>query len=158
MKSLALALALFATASTALAEPAVYLRSDGQFVANGNEYPRGFWVPAVQGADEVFTSSEALNEYRLHIEDAKWFSGLTWGAVGAVLAFTLLASHPDGGVALAVFALPFAGGAYAGMKSNQHLFKAINLQNGIPPTQAELSPMRRAREKALQYTLASWSF
>ena len=128
---------------SAFAEPRVYVRSNGQFVNQGNEYPRGFWLPAVRGADDVFRQNpEAYQEYLDHVADARWFSILNWGALGAFIAYTAISSGADnynGGLGLAIFVVPWIGGIVMAAKSNKHLLRAINLVNGVPPAQASNS-------------------
>lgn len=159
--------AVFTLSSTAMAAPAVYVRSNGQFVANGNEYKRGFWVPAVEDADEVFRSNaEAYREYQDHITDARWFSILNWGAVGAFAAYAIISSSADrynGTAGFLVFFVPWFGGVVAATKSNRHLLRAMNIMNGVPAAEASLDGTprfeRRAQNDAsVQFPLLSWSF
>jgi hypothetical protein len=138
-----------------LAEPTVYIRSNGQFVSRGTEYPRSFWVPAVRGAGEAFQSNyEALQEYELHVRDAKWFAGLNWGALGALVLYSAISSSTDSFNGLAgalIFFVPWTAGAVMLAKSNQHLLRAVNLMNGIPPAQAR-------GPSALRVPLLAWTF
>ena len=142
---------------TALAQPAAYIRSNGQFVGNGSEYPRGFWVPAVRDAEEVFSvSPEAAEQYRKHRTAAKWFGILNWGALGAFVLYSVISSSSDSydsGTGVVIFALPWVGGIYMGAKSSRHLLKAMNIVNGVPVDQARTRPMN-----TLHVPLLAWSF
>lgn len=157
---------VFTLSSTAMAAPNVYVRSNGQFVANGNEYKRGFWVPAVEDADEVFRSNpEAYREYQDHITDARWFSILNWGAVGAFALYASISSGANrynGTAGLLVFFVPWIGGIFAAAKSNRHLLKAMNLMNGVPSSEAMLDGTPRfepgSKDVAFQAPILSWSF
>lgn len=140
------------------AEPTAYLRSNGQFVSRGTEYKRTFWVPAVRDADEAFQSNyEALEEYHKHVEAARWFTILNWGALGAFVTYTAIASANDSFNGLAgalIFFIPWTGGAIMLAKSNQHLLRAINLVNGVPAPQAH----QRERGFTLKVPLLAYSF
>lgn len=130
--------------ATVHAQPKVYVRSNGQFVANGNEYPRGFWVPTIRDAEEVFTNPIALEAYQKHITYGKWFAALNWGALGAMLTYTIITAGGDdwdGGVALLIFAVPWTAGAFFGLASNQQLIKAINIMNGVPTNEAHFNSL-----------------
>ena len=87
-----LALTLTFSSSFVFAEPNIYIRSDGQFVAGGNEYARGFWWPKIYDAEEVFAGNAvAAEEYEMHKSRAKWFGILNWGAAGAAITYALAA-------------------------------------------------------------------
>ncbi len=133
-----LAFSLSFSSSLAWAEPKIYIRSDGQFVANGNEYARGFWIPKIYDADEVFAGNPAAAEaYEMHKKRAVWFSALNWGAVGAAGTYAIIAGDDfDSGTFWTVFLIPWIGGIFAGASSNRHLIKAINLVNGVPAEKA----------------------
>jgi hypothetical protein len=159
--------AVFTLSSTAMAAPAVYVRSNGQFVANGNEYKRGFWIPAVEDADEVFRSNpEAYREYQDHITDARWFGILNWSAIGAFAAYALISSSADrynGTAGFLIFFVPWFSGLVAATQSNRHLIKAINIMNGVPATEAALDGTPRFEARAtgqagVQLPLLSWEF
>jgi hypothetical protein len=164
------ALTVTSTAASAASDagPRVYIRSNGQFVAGGNEYPRSFWVPVIRGADEVFAvSPEAAEEYRLHVKDGEWFAVLNWGALGVFLTYVAVSGDDyDGGVGLALFAAPWIGGIIMATKSNQHLLKAINLVNGVPASEARWTPVEPVSRgtsavpgaHALMVPLLAWQF
>ena len=155
MKLFALVLAV-ALGSAAYAQPNAYFRSNGQFVAGGNEYPRNFWTGGLKDADEVFkVHPEALKAYDAHLEYAKWFGILNWGALGALAIYAVAAGDDyEGGVGALVFAVPWISGIFVGAKSQAQLIKAVNIVNGVPVNQA-----RQPREPgALKVSLLSWSF
>jgi hypothetical protein len=138
-----------------LAEPAVYIRSNGQFVAHGTEYRRSFWVPVVRDAGPVFEANfEALDEYNKHVSAGRWFSWLNWGAVGAYVLYASISSASDtynGWAGFFIFFVPWTGGAYMLGQSNAHLLRAVNLANGVASPQAQ-------RPSGLRIPLLAWSF
>ena len=150
-----LSLILAGGATAGFAEPTAYIRSNGQFVSRGTEYPRSFWVPVVRDAGEAFQSNyEALQEYELHVRDGKWFAGLNWGALGAFVIYSVVSSSNDSFNGLAgalIFFVPWTAGAVMLAKSNQHLLRAVNLMNGIAPTQAR-------GPAAVRVPLLAWTF
>ena len=147
------------------AEPAVYVRSNGQFVAGGNEYPRGFWVPVVSNAESFFaTNAIALENYKEHVRYGRWFGILNWGALGAYLTYAAIASgndNYDAGVGLTVFFVPWVTGIFMGAKSQKALMKAMNIMNGVPPTEAryQILPTRSlAQNSNVTAPIFAWSF
>lgn len=136
-----LAFVLACSSNWAWAEPKIYIRSDGQFVANGNEYARGFWIPKIYNAEEVFAGHPiAAEAYEMHKKRAVWFSALNWGAVGAAGVYAIISSGGDdfdSGTFWTIFFIPWVGGLFAGASSNRHLIKAINIVNGVAAESAE---------------------
>lgn len=129
------------SSSWAWAEPKIYIRSDGQFVANGNEYARGFWIPKIYNAEEVFAANPVAAEaYEMHKKRAVWFAALNWGAVGAAGTYAIISSAGDdfdSGTFWTIFFIPWVGGLFAGASSNRHLIKAMNIVNGVPAESAQ---------------------
>ncbi len=161
-----LALSLTFSSTVAFSEPAVYVRSDGQFVAGGNEYARGFWWPKVYDAESVFAGNAAAAEaYEIHKERAKWFAILNWGAAGAAITYSVVANSGDNfdrGTFWAIFLIPWIGGLFAGGSSNRQLIKAINIINGVPAERAlfKLAPQNPTQlaKAELSLPVFAWSF
>jgi hypothetical protein len=150
-------LSLIATGANA--QPKVYVRSDGQFVANGNEYARGFWIPTINGAEDVFAGNpEALEQYQEHLKWGRWFGYFNWGAIGAFAVYAAASGDDyEGGTGLLVFGVPWVTGLFIGAKSNRHLLRAINMANGVPAKQALTNPYQY-NSKSLNVPLLAWSF
>lgn len=157
-----LALSLTFSSAMAFAEPAIYIRSDGQFIANGSEYPRGFWVPQVYDAESVFSVDPAAAEaYELHKTRAKWFAILNWGAVGAAVTYTIAAGDDyDRGTMWAVFLIPWIGGIFCGASSNRQLMKAMNIVNGVPADRAQfkMQPQNAFQVSKADFSLPLFAF
>lgn len=161
-----LALSLTFSSSFVFAEPAAYIRSDGQFIANGNEFPRGFWWPKIYDAESVFSvNPEAAEAYEIHKTRAKWFAFLNWGAAGAAITYSLVANGNDSfdrGTFWAIFLIPWIGGLFAAGSSNRQLIKAINIVNGVPVDRAQFkllpsNPTQLAKTE-VSLPVFAWSF
>ena len=152
----------------AKAEPTVYIRSDGKFVGQGEEYKRGFWIPVVQDAEPLFGADpEALYYYRKHVRYGKWFTALNWGAVGAFLTYSIVTANDpaydyNAGTGFAIFLAPWLIGGVMGMESQQALVKAVNIMNGVPGDKAQQhflnSPATRVASGGVFAPIWAWSF
>ncbi len=160
--SIMTALTLIFGPTLAWAEPKIYIRSDGQFVADGNEYPRGFWVPVIEGAENVFSvHPEAQKSYEEHKRMGRWFGILNWGSVGLLAVYAVASGDNfDTGVGLAVFFVPWIAGLFVGANSQKHLLRAINIVNGVSPEQAGIRFLKPPALKSSSLTLPvlAWSF
>jgi hypothetical protein len=157
-------------ATTASAEPRVYLTSQVKMIADGKEITCSWWNDRCEFGTFFDDSTDARAEYQKYQKIAYWTPYLRWGAIGLFVGYSIIKLSSDGtydsGAALAFFIVPWVASQVVSFHATRHLLRAINIMNGVATDQASnsgpafppLANNRENRTDLVRTTLFQYSF
>jgi hypothetical protein len=162
MKILVIALlSVCFVAQGVLAAPAIYFSTARQkVIANGKEYVPNFWTARVDMGETFKNNPDAQKEYDLYQTRIKIFPWLNYGALAALLTYSIATDSDNyrSGTALTLFFVPWISGLFVVGSAQTHLTRAINIYNGVPAQDAQTKPMLQNRSYALAVPIFNYSF
>lgn len=143
--------------------PIYYSTAKHEMIAKGKVVTQSFWAMRADYGDTFKDNPAAQKEYERYEELIAWAPYLNWGSVvvSSAYGFTAAAKGDfSAGTMLGIFLVPWLTGIFVAGSAIGHLQKAVNLENGVPPTEALNSRERTSPrdDAAVVVPLLSFAF